>query len=107
MFVYLFLLSVFRGKLGGWSSAVPACVLAGGMIILNRRWLHAEGWSFAEIGLDVDARLGSLAIGAAAGLGLVGLWCLVLLIAIGGDLHRVKLSLINTMAGQLAYAVIR
>jgi membrane protease YdiL (CAAX protease family) len=85
---------------------VPACVLVAGMIVLNRRWLHAEGWSFAEIGVDVDARFGSLAIGAASGFGLVGLWCAVLLTAIGGELLRVKVAPIHAMVGQLAFLVL-
>jgi membrane protease YdiL (CAAX protease family) len=76
---YLFVLSVLRGKLGAFSSAVPAMLIAGAVLILNWRFLKSEGRSLVDLGFDRPVfRIGQTAAGFLAGSLLVGSWALVL-----------------------------
>ncbi len=76
---YLFLLQVFRGKLGPFSAAVPAVVLASAALLLNRQFFRAEGRSLASIGLSAGSlRAGQLVVGFVAGCALVAAWAVTL-----------------------------
>lgn len=76
---YLFLLGVFRNKLGPFSGAGPALVLASAALLLNRQFFRADGQSLASIGLDAASlRIGQLAIGFIAGCLLVITWAVTL-----------------------------
>jgi uncharacterized protein len=84
--VYLFLLSVFRGKLGVFSSAVPAMLLALIALILNWRFFRYEKQSLAEIGFNQPAlRIRQAAAGFVAGCALVAVWALALGIVTSGS----------------------
>jgi membrane protease YdiL (CAAX protease family) len=74
---YLFLLSVFHGKLGAFSATVPAMLLALAALIMNWRFLRSEGRSLMDLGFDAP-RLGRVTIGFLAGCLLVGAWALAL-----------------------------
>jgi membrane protease YdiL (CAAX protease family) len=75
---YLFALSVLRGKLGAFSSAVPAILIALAALILNWRFLRSEGRSLIALGFDRPAfRIVQTVAGFLAGALLVGTWALV------------------------------
>jgi membrane protease YdiL (CAAX protease family) len=76
---YLFLLSVLRGKLGAFSAAVPALLLAVATLILNWRFLRSEGRSLADLGFDAPrVRIAQVALGFGAGTFTAGAWALAL-----------------------------
>ena len=77
---YLFLLTVFRGKLGAFSAAVPAMAVALAALLLNQQFFRREGRSFVtELGFDAPRRRLLLAVIAfVAGSALVGLWALAI-----------------------------
>jgi membrane protease YdiL (CAAX protease family) len=104
--IYLFLLSVFRGKLGAFSGALPAMVLAGAAFILNWRFFSAEGRSLAEIGFDRPAlRIGQALIGFVAGGLLIGIWALVL-IAVMPVSWRIAMTFsVGAVAGPVTFAI--
>ena len=79
LLVYLFLLSALRGKLGSFSAAVPAMVLATLILILNWRFLRAEGRSLADLGFDAPRlRIREMALGFAGGALTAGAWAVAL-----------------------------
>jgi membrane protease YdiL (CAAX protease family) len=83
---YLFLLGVFRGKLGAFSSAVPAMLPALIALILNWRFFRYEKQSLAEIGFNRPSlRIRQAAIAFVAGCALVALWALGLSIVTSGS----------------------
>jgi membrane protease YdiL (CAAX protease family) len=83
---YLFLLSVFRGKLGAFSSAVPAIAMALLALILNWRFFRYEKQSLAEIGFNQPSlRIRQVAAGFVAGCMLVLVWALALRIVTSGS----------------------
>ena len=77
---YLFLLSALRTKLGSFSAAVPAMVLAILTLILNWRFLRSEGQSLAELGFNAPQKRirqiasGLIGGGLTAGAWVLGLW---------------------------------
>jgi membrane protease YdiL (CAAX protease family) len=74
---YLFLSSALRGKLGNFSAAVPALVLAILTLILNWRFLRSEGRSLAELGFDApQKRIRQIAFGLIGGGLTAGAWVL-------------------------------
>jgi len=74
---YLFLLSALRSKLGYFSSAVPALLLAILTLILNWRFLRSEGRSLADLGFDAPAvRIQQTTFGFVAGAFTAGAWAL-------------------------------
>src|SRR6266513_62726 len=79
---YLFLLSALRSKLGSFSAAVPAVVIAILTLILNWRFLRSEGRSLAELGFDAPQRriqqiaFGLIGGGLTAGAWVLGLWAI-------------------------------
>jgi len=74
---YLFLLSALRGKLGSFSAAVPAMVIAILTLILNWRFLRSEGRSLADLGFDAPRlRVREMALGFAGGAFVAGAWAL-------------------------------
>lgn len=76
---YLFLLSALRGKLGNFSAAVPAMVLAILTLILNWRFLRSEGRSLAELGFDAPRqRIREVALGFVAGACTAGFWAVAI-----------------------------
>lgn len=76
---YLFLLNVLNGKVGPFSAAVPAMVLALATLVLNWRFLKADGRSLADIGFDRPLlRVRQVAIGLVAGALTVGAWILAM-----------------------------
>jgi membrane protease YdiL (CAAX protease family) len=83
---YLFLLSALRGKMGDFSAAVPALVIATLALLLNRGFLRSEGRSLAELGFaSPGLRMRQIAAGfgggvLTAGAWIVGLWCVTSLI---------------------------
>jgi membrane protease YdiL (CAAX protease family) len=83
---YLFLLSALHGKLGSFSSTVPALLFAVAALILNRQFLHFEGRSLAELGFDAPLlRIQRAAIGFLAGCLIVGVWAAVLRIVMSAS----------------------
>jgi membrane protease YdiL (CAAX protease family) len=103
---YLFLLSVFRGKLGVFSSAVPALVLSIAALILNWRFLRADGGSLAELGFDSSGlRLTQVAIGFLGGCLLAGVWALVLRAVTGVVWQRTPSFDISAATGGFAFAI--
>jgi membrane protease YdiL (CAAX protease family) len=79
LLVYLFLLSALRGKLGAFSAAVPAAVIAILTLILNWLFLRHEGRSLAELGFDrPHLRIRQAALGFVGGAMTAGLWVLAL-----------------------------
>jgi uncharacterized protein len=79
LLVYLFLLSALRGKLGDFSAAVPAMVIAALTLILNLRFLRSEGRSLADLGFDnPPLRIREIALGFAGGVVIAGVWALAL-----------------------------
>jgi len=104
--LYLFLLSVFRGKLGAFSGTVPAMVLAVAALILNWRFFSAEGRSLAEIGFDRPAlRIGQALIGFVAGGLLIGIWALVLNAVIPVSWRIAATFSVGAVAGPVAFAI--
>jgi len=76
---YLFLLNVLNGKLGAFSTAVPAILLALAALLLNSRFLRSEGSSPAAIGLEISPfRVAQAVLGFLAGVVIVGVWMLAL-----------------------------
>ena len=87
---YLFLLSVLHGKLGSFSSTVPALLFAVAALLLNRQFLHSEGRSLAEIGFDAPwLRSQQVVIGFLAGCLIVGVWAVVLRMVMSASWQRV------------------
>jgi len=77
--VYLFFLSALRGKVGEFSAAVPALVIATLALFLNYRFLRSEGRSLAELGFDSPRlRVRQLAVGFGGGVLIAGAWILAL-----------------------------
>jgi membrane protease YdiL (CAAX protease family) len=77
--VYLFLLSVFRGKLGAFSATLPALVVALAALVLNWRFLRSDGQTLAVLGFGAPRlRVLEIAIGFVAGALVVGMWAVVL-----------------------------
>ena len=76
---YLFLLSALRGKLGSFSAVVPAMVLATLTLILNWRFLRAEGRPLADLGFNNPrVRIREMALGFVGGAFTAGAWALAL-----------------------------
>ncbi len=76
---YLFLLNVLSGKIGPFSAAVPAIVLALAALLINWRFLEAEGRSLAEVGFDRPVlRLRQATIAFIAGAITVGAWIIAM-----------------------------
>ena len=97
--LYLFLLSVFRSKVGPFSAAIPAFVLAVIAFAINWRFLKSEGRSLAELGFNApQLRIVQAAAGFLAGHLIVGSWLLVLR-AVAGMSWRRELGF--TAAGAL------
>jgi membrane protease YdiL (CAAX protease family) len=77
--VYLFLLSALRGKLGNFSAAVPAMVLAFLTLILNWRFLRSDGRSLADIGFNAARmRIREMALGFVGGAFTAAAWAVAL-----------------------------
>jgi membrane protease YdiL (CAAX protease family) len=75
---YLFFLSALRGKLGSFSAALPAMLLAVGALVLNWRFFRLEGGSLAELGFDRPRlRIRQMVLGFVAGCLMVGAWAFV------------------------------
>ena len=75
LLVYLFLLSALRGRLGDFSAAVPAMVIAALTLILNWRFLRSEGRSLADLGFDnARLRIREIGLGFAGGALVAGAW---------------------------------
>jgi membrane protease YdiL (CAAX protease family) len=103
---YLFLLSVFRGKLGAFSGAVPAILLAAAALVLNWRFFAAEGRSLAEIGFDRPAfRIGQALIGFVAGGLLIGMWVIVLVAVLRVSWQMTATFSIGAVAGPVTFAI--
>lgn len=100
--LYVFMLSAFRGKLGAWSSAFPAAVLALGMLGLNRGFLRLEGWSFASIGLN-HWRLRVALVGSVFGALVVGLWAAIFWNVAGANWRPVAMSSVDAIAASLIF----
>jgi membrane protease YdiL (CAAX protease family) len=82
---YLFLLSVFRGKLGAFATAIPAMLLALMALILNWWFFRREKQSLAEIGFNEPSlRITQVAAGFVAGCALVVVWAVALRIITSG-----------------------
>jgi membrane protease YdiL (CAAX protease family) len=104
VFLYVFLLSLLRGKLGAWSQALPAFVLAVCLAFLNWRFLRAEGRPAHAIGADRPGlRLGQFLGGFVAGAVVVALWAIVLRLATGASWHAVSPGAGVVIAGQLTF----
>lgn len=104
--VYLFLLSVFRGKLGAFSGAVPAMVLAVAALLLNWRFFAAEGRSLAEIGFDRPGlRIGQALAGFVAGGLLIGMWVIVLIAVLHVSWRMTATFSIGAVAGPVTFAI--
>ena len=104
--LYLFLLSVFRGKLGAFSGAVPAMLLALFALILNWRFLRFDEQSLAAIGINAPwLRLWQAAIGFVAGCAIVAVWALVLRAATPVSWHPVPSLDLTAAAGVVTFAI--
>ncbi len=103
---YLFVLSVLRGKLGAFSSAVPAVLIAVAVLILNWRFLKSEGGSLADLGFSRPLfRIGQTAAGLLAGFLLVGSWALVLRIVASVSWHAAPPLVPGAALGALLFIV--
>jgi membrane protease YdiL (CAAX protease family) len=76
---YLFLLNVLSGKMGAFSQAVPAVVLALMALVLNWRFLLSDGSSLGAIGFGLPLfRLAQTVVGFISGVVVVGAWIVAL-----------------------------
>jgi membrane protease YdiL (CAAX protease family) len=83
---YLFLLGVCRGKLGAFSSAVPAVLPALLALFLNWRFFRYEKQSLAEIGFNHPSlRIRQAAAAFVAGCALVAVWAVGLWFVTSGS----------------------
>lgn len=101
---YLFLLNVLNGKVGPFSAAVPAMVLALATLALNWRFLKADGRSVAVLGFDRPIfRLRQVAIGLVAGALTVGAWILAMRWVVPVEWHLASSNQAPAVAGSLVF----
>ena len=81
LFAYVFLASVVansRAMAGSVALAVPPIFLATALLWANRLFIHREGWTLGEIGLDDRRRrFRQSIVGLLAGVGLVVIWAAI------------------------------
>lgn len=76
---YLFLLNILKGKLGAFSTTVPAVLLALAVLVLNWRFFRSEGSSLVDVGLETSVFRSAQGIsGLVVGAVVVGIWMLAL-----------------------------
>jgi len=103
---YLFLLGVFRNKLGPFSAAVPALALASAALLLNRQFFRADGQSLAAIGLKAPSlRIRQIAIGFAAGCLLVLAWAATLMVLTPVSWRLTPAVSVTAIAGAVVFIV--
>jgi membrane protease YdiL (CAAX protease family) len=103
---YLFLLGVFRDKLGSLSGAVPALFLASAALLLNRQFFRADGQSLASIGLSAaSVRVGRILLAFVAGCLLVLTWAVTLRALTHVSWHVVPVFNATAAAGSLIFII--